>query len=192
VTSKVFDVYLEPLVEEFLLLWEGVPAYDVTKGLGDRTFQLRGVLMWTIHDFPGYGTIGGFAHQGYAACPWCGPDLGAEHSIDLGKQTYGGTRRWLPENHKYRSPGMREHFNGEVDNRQQPRAVSVDEQLQHAAYYEGWKAARNKEGASQDPSKSHGVKRRSILFRLPYWKVGFLPKLNPIRLFETRKDSISY
>jgi hypothetical protein len=59
---------------------------------------------------------------------------------------------------------MREHFNGEVENRQQPRPVFVDEQLQHAAHYEVWKAARNKEGASQDPSKSHGVKRRSILF----------------------------
>jgi hypothetical protein len=41
----------------------------VTKDLRDRTFQLRGVLIWTIHDFPGYGTIGGFAHQRYAACP---------------------------------------------------------------------------------------------------------------------------
>jgi hypothetical protein len=138
VTSEVFDVYLEPLVEEFLLLWEGVPAYDMTKDLGDKTFQLQRVLMWTIHDFPGYGTVGEFAHQGYAACPWYGPDPGAEHSIDLEKQTYSGMRRWLLENHKYRSPGMREYFNGKVDNRQQPRAVSVNEQLQHAAYYEVW------------------------------------------------------
>jgi hypothetical protein len=27
------------------------------------------MLIWTIHDFPGYGTIGGFAYQGFAACP---------------------------------------------------------------------------------------------------------------------------
>jgi hypothetical protein len=105
---------------------------------------------------------------------WCGPELGAEHSIELGKQTYSGTRRWLPDNHKYRSARMKAHFNGAVENRQKPRAVSIDEQLQYVAEYEAWKAARNKEGASGDPSKAHGVKRRSILYRLPYWKVRTL------------------
>jgi hypothetical protein len=74
--------------------------------------------------------------------------LGAEHSIELGKQTYSGTRRWLPDNHKYRSARMKAHFNGAVENRQKPRAVSIDEQLQYVAEYEAWKAARNKEGAS--------------------------------------------
>jgi hypothetical protein len=85
VTSKVFDVYLEPLVEELLQLWQDVSAYDIRKEHGLRRFILRAVFMWTIHDFPGYATVGGFSHQGYAACPWCGPHLGAEHSIELGK-----------------------------------------------------------------------------------------------------------
>jgi hypothetical protein len=85
VTSEVFNVYLEPLVEEILQLWNGISAYDITKDRGERTFNLRAVLLWTIHDFPGYGTVGGFSHQGYAACPWCGPDLGAQHSTELGK-----------------------------------------------------------------------------------------------------------
>jgi hypothetical protein len=75
VILEVFDVYLEPLVEEFLQLWEGVAAYDVAEDLGLRAFTVRGVLLWTIHDFPGYGNVGGFVHQGYAACPWCGPEL---------------------------------------------------------------------------------------------------------------------
>ena len=85
VTSDVFDVYLEPLVEELLQLWEGVEAYDVIKEIGDRAFRLRAMLLWTIHDFPGYGIVGGFAHQGFAACPSCGYNLGAKHSIELGK-----------------------------------------------------------------------------------------------------------
>jgi hypothetical protein len=29
----------------------------------------------------------------------------------------------------------------------------------------------NRDGGSGDPSKKHGMKRNSILFRLPYWKV---------------------
>ena len=84
VTSEFFDVYLEPLVDELVQLWKGVVAYDVLKDVGARTFKLRAVLMWTIHDFPGYGTVAGVAHQGYAACPVCGPHFKGEHSVSLG------------------------------------------------------------------------------------------------------------
>jgi hypothetical protein len=171
VTSEHLDVYLEPLVEELLQLWEGVSAYDVHKDVGYREFTLRGMLLWTIHDYPGYGAVGGFSHQGYAGCPYCGSDLGAEHSVELGKQTYGGTRRWLDPNHAYRSAEMKGHFNGEMENRTKPQPVSVEEQLRHAIEYEAWKAAGNREGSAGDPSKVHGVKRTSILFRLTYWKV---------------------
>jgi hypothetical protein len=117
VTAEVFDVYLEPILEELLQLWVGVPAYDCTKDEGSRVFTLRGVLLWTIHDFPGYGTVGVFSHQGYAACPSCGSQLGAQHSLELGKQTYGGTRCWLPEDHKYRAVEFKDHFNDEVERR---------------------------------------------------------------------------
>ena len=37
--------------------------------------------------------------------------------------------------------------------------------------YQIWLCDGNKEGAAGDPSKAHGVKRRSILYNLPYWKV---------------------
>jgi hypothetical protein len=172
VTSEHLDVYLEPLVEELLQLWEGVPAYDVSKDAEHREFNLRGMLLWTIHDYPGYGTVGGFAHQGYAGCPYCGSGLGAEHSVELGKQTYGGTRRWLDPNHAYRRLGMKDHFNGLVEDRDRPNIVSVKEQLAYAADYEAWKETGNSEGSAGDPSKIHGVKRRSIFFRLTYWKVN--------------------
>ena len=85
VTAQFFDVYLAPLVEELQQLWNGVLAYDVLKEIGFRTFRLRAILLWTIHDFPGYGTVAGVAHQGYVACPICGPDFRGEHSIELGK-----------------------------------------------------------------------------------------------------------
>jgi hypothetical protein len=171
VTSEVFDVYMEPLVEEILQLWYGISAYDVTKELGQQTFTLRAVLMWTIHDFPGYATVGGFSHQGYAACPWCGPNLSAEHSLELGKQTYAGTRRWLPENHIYRSAEMKEYFDGKMEARDKPIPITMQDQLRCAAEYQAWRDAGNKAGAAGDPSKVHGVKRISILNRLPYWEV---------------------
>jgi hypothetical protein len=57
VTSETFDVYLQPLVDEFLQLWRGIPAYYITKDVGSRCFILRGMLLWTIHDFPGTGLL---------------------------------------------------------------------------------------------------------------------------------------
>ena len=171
VTVDVFDVYLEPLVEELLELWAGVSAYDCTQPVGSEVFQLRGMVLWTMHDFPGYGTVGGFSHQGFAACPLCGEDLGAEHSTELCKCTFGGTRRWLPDDHPYKSEGMEDHFNGFVENRPKPRTVTVEDQIRHTEEYEAWKAAGSRGSTAGDPSRVHGVKRLSILFRLPYWKV---------------------
>ena len=168
VTCKVFDVYLEPLVEELLQLWEGVPAFDISKDKSHRHFVLRGMLLWTIHDFPRYGTVGGFSHQGFTACPWCGCNLGAEHSVELAKQTFGGTRRWLPPNHWYRSEDMKDHFNGIIKDRPQLAVVIIEEQISYAAEYLAWNEAGNREGAPGDPSKIHRVKRLTILHTLPY------------------------
>ena len=171
VTSQFFDVYLEPLVEELMHLWKGVDACDVLKEVGSMTFKLRVVLLWTIHDFPGYGTVAGVAHQGYTACPVCGPDFKGEHSVELGKQTYTDTRRWLAHDDPWRSPEMKDHFNGRMELRGKPNVVTAGEQLQRAIEYQTWLDEGNREGATGDPSKTHGVKRRSILHNLPYWKV---------------------
>jgi hypothetical protein len=62
ITSANFDVYLQPLVEELQQLWKGVLAYDIFKPLSSRSFTLRGVLLWTIHDFPSYGIVTRVAH----------------------------------------------------------------------------------------------------------------------------------
>jgi hypothetical protein len=112
--------------------------------------------------------VAGFFHQGYAACPWCGAQVGAEHSLEFGMQIYGDTRRWLPEDHKYRLVEFKDHFNREVESRPKRKAVSIEEQFEHAAKYAAWKALGNTTGAASDPSKIHGMKRASILFRLPY------------------------
>ena len=171
VTSHFFDVYLAPLVEELQQLWKGMLAYDVMKEVGFRYFNLRAMLLWTIHDFPGYGTVAGVAHQGYVACLVCGPDFRGEHSLELGKQTYTDTRRWLPHDDPWRSPRMKDHFNGRMEERGPPKVVTGDEQALRGVQYQDWLGNGNKDGSDGDPSKIHGVKRRSILHDLPYWKV---------------------
>jgi hypothetical protein len=50
VTSECFDVYMEPLVEELLELWSGVPPFDITEEEGLHNFTLQAMLIWTIHE----------------------------------------------------------------------------------------------------------------------------------------------
>jgi len=71
------NVYMAPLIEKLQVLWKGVTAYDVARAEGQRHFTLRIILMWMIHDFLAYGLVVGHVHQGYKACPICGPDLTA-------------------------------------------------------------------------------------------------------------------
>ena len=93
-------------------------------------FKLQAILLWTIHDFPRYGPIAGVTHQGYVACPVCGPHFRGEHSVKLGKQTYADTRRWLPHHHPWRSTTMKDHCNVRVKDRGKPNVATTDEQVQ--------------------------------------------------------------
>ena len=50
---KYMNLYVEPLIDELLKLWEGITMYDICKPIGQKRFQCRGILLWTIHDAPG-------------------------------------------------------------------------------------------------------------------------------------------
>jgi hypothetical protein len=62
--GKDFDVFMEPLVEELLLLWEGVSTFDA---LSPDKFDLRVAIIWCIHDFPALHTLSGRITAGYLA-----------------------------------------------------------------------------------------------------------------------------
>ena len=47
------NVYIEPLVDEMLNLWDAITMYDISRPIGQRGFQFHGILTWTIHDAPG-------------------------------------------------------------------------------------------------------------------------------------------
>jgi hypothetical protein len=63
---------------------------------------------------------------------------------------------------------MQCHFNGEAEDWDRPGVVTVEEQMQRALGFQAWKTAGNRDGGPGDPSKQYGVKRLSILYRLPY------------------------
>ena len=48
------DIYLEPLIEELEILWRGIQVHDVSRPIATRDTMVKEILMWTMHDYPGY------------------------------------------------------------------------------------------------------------------------------------------
>ena len=47
---KDMNVYIEPLIDELLKLWNGITMYDVSRPIRQRKFQFHAMVGWTIHD----------------------------------------------------------------------------------------------------------------------------------------------
>ena len=94
------SVYLAPLINELQDLCKGFEVVDNSKTRRCKVFNLRAILMWTMHDYPGYGDVSTFSVQGYHACPICGPELQAHYSTHLKNIIYEGHTRFLPMDHR--------------------------------------------------------------------------------------------
>ena len=77
------SVYLAPLIDELQDMWKGIKVVDNSKKRRRKVFNLRAILMWTMHDYPGYGDVSKYSVQGYHACPICGLELQARYSTHL-------------------------------------------------------------------------------------------------------------
>ena len=191
VPFEFFDVWIRPLIDELKELWNGVPAYDVLKPEGERLFKLRAAVLYTTHDFPGYGTVSGAAHQGYVACPPCGDQLKGKYMFESRKMSYRDARRWVRQDHYIRSDSYNKFFDGQPETRDPPIPKTPAQQRaafkEYTEYLErkrsrqddtagpsGRPRKKNKRSSSPDPSKKHGIKRWSIFYELPYWEVSLL------------------
>jgi hypothetical protein len=55
---KRMDVYLQPLIDEFKKLWEGIHVYVVSICIPiERSFTLYGTFLYTTHDYPRLGVF---------------------------------------------------------------------------------------------------------------------------------------
>jgi hypothetical protein len=102
VKNMNFNVYITLVLEELQELWKGMEGLDVLKPIGSMQFIMKAILMWTIHNFSGYGVVYGCQHQGYKACPLCGLRIVSWWSKELSKTCFEGSHRWLRKNHLYR------------------------------------------------------------------------------------------
>ena len=57
---KNMDAYLQPLVDEFKELWEGIHVYDVSRPITTkRSFTLYGICAYTTRDYSRLGVLYG-------------------------------------------------------------------------------------------------------------------------------------
>ncbi|XP_062075225.1 uncharacterized protein LOC133779257 [Humulus lupulus] len=104
--NKDIDVYLEPLIDEHKELWE------------------NGVLLWTINDFPTYGTVSGYSTRGYKACHVCQDDTS---SFRIRRKIFFmGHHRYLCPNHKWQND---REYNGTTERGLPPGILTGDEIL---------------------------------------------------------------
>ncbi|KAL3683171.1 hypothetical protein R1sor_001193 [Riccia sorocarpa] len=145
------DIYLEPLVEELKLLWDGVRAYDAGARCPreDCWFTLHAICMWTIHDSPGLEFISGLAVSGTRGCPTCGDHLQAQYSTSLRSTYYLEHEKYLPFDHPLRA-GCTDQI--------PPYMTMIDYCVLEARIQAG-----------EVPRVSSGLNRVSVLLELPYW-----------------------
>ena len=170
-TGENFDTLIEPLVEELETLWhDGLMLEDAARFRGERYFLMRAMLIFCIHDFPAYGMVAGCVTKGYHGCPICGPNTVSRRSQYLKKNVYDDqARRHLPSAHPMRLNAR--DFRGRQELRTAAPRVTGAETLLYANQRQQWLDNGGVAGAPGDPVRETGVKRRSILFRLPYWEV---------------------
>jgi hypothetical protein len=130
--------------------------------------------MWCIHDYLAYGLTSSQVTKGYRACSECGPNVSTRLSASLGKNVYLGHRRYLQRNHPYRR--LKRAFDGSKELRPPPVVLTGRNIVRFARKQELWLKASpaNRLESTEDPVHETGVKRLSILYKLPYWQVCFL------------------
>ena len=120
------NVYIRPLVEELLLLWnkKGVCVWDKHK---QEDFDLRALLFVTINDWPALSNLSEQSNKGYNACTHCFGDMKGIFLKKCRKVVYLGHRRFLPANHPVRKKDK--HFKGKADHQTKPRNRTSEDVL---------------------------------------------------------------
>lgn len=107
-----------------------MPAYDAH---AKSSFKLRGMLLWTINDFPAFGNLSGMSTKGKYACPSCHMDTWSHRLVNGHKYCYMGHRRFLPTRHSWKSNAK--SFDGQKERHSAPKALSGDDIMRQYLRY---------------------------------------------------------
>lgn len=176
------DVFLQPLIEDLQKLWHGKQVYDAYK---QESFLLRGILLWTISDYPAFGSLSGNIVKGYNSCVVCVDETKATRLPNYKKTVVMRHRRWLPRDHPYRK--QKAAFDNTVEKGYAPIPLTgeeVFERIQHLRGHVYGKTQRKRKRNKNDPRPVW--KKHSIFFQLEYWK--FLPVRHILDVMHIEKN----
>ena len=88
-------------------------------GTSTKRNMIKGVLIATITDLPGQGSLSGEKTKGYTRCVECLDDTDTVNLPNNLKIVYMGHRRFLPKDHPYHR--NRKDFNGTIEKRLAPK-----------------------------------------------------------------------
>ncbi|XP_042967343.1 uncharacterized protein LOC122300620 [Carya illinoinensis] len=163
------DVYLQPLIDELLELWEhGIATHDASTA---STFMLHAALLWTINDFPALGNLSGWSTKGKLACPPCNADTDSTWLKYGRKHSYMGHRRFLPLDHIWRR--RKNLFNGKEDHRLPPQVLSGSDILSQLYMLDDLQFGKSRRKRKRRADELNWTKS-SIFFKLPYWSTLML------------------
>ncbi|XP_062080241.1 uncharacterized protein LOC133784996 [Humulus lupulus] len=190
--GKDIDVYLQPLIDELKELWEnGVRTFDI---IDKEYFTMRAAILWTIHDFPAYGTISGYSTQGYKACPVCEDDTSSFRI--RGKTCFMGHRRYLCLNHQWRNDM---EYDGTIERCSPPSILIGDEILDKLKGVWKCRAGKNDKIIKDDKQQMKDARyennmnwrRKTIFWELEYWpKLKLRHNLDVMHIEKNICDSV--
>ncbi|GKA74835.1 hypothetical protein Tco_0781213 [Tanacetum coccineum] len=153
------DVYLRPLIDDMIDLWEtSVDIYDAHK---KERFQLFAMIYCTINDFLAYGNLSGYGTKGEKACPVCEKNTHSQWLTNCRKRIYMGHRRSLDRYHPYRK--KKKLFDGTIEDR------SMAEPMDGYAAFSQVADLNITFGKKVKAPPKRIWKKRSIFWELKYW-----------------------
>jgi hypothetical protein len=157
------DVFLEPLMEDMTKLWnEGVRIWDE---YCHEYFNLRAIILVTIHDSPGGATLSGQKTKGKNGCVVCVDGTASMYLKSSKKLVFMGHRRFLMKQHKYRK--MKAEFNNHLESEGAPKPYSgklVFEIVKNIHVVFGKGKNKGEKRKRTDPSTYTTFKKQSIFF----------------------------
>ncbi|XP_074362909.1 uncharacterized protein LOC141703230 [Apium graveolens] len=176
------DVFLQPLIEDLQELWHGKQMYDTYK---KESFMLRGILLWTISDYPALGNLSGNVIKGYNACTICIDETKATRLVNYRKTVIMRHRRWLPHNHPYRR--QTSAFDNTVEKGVAPVPLTGEEVFQRVQYLRAHVFGKKQRQPRWKKGEPRPVwKKVSIFFQLEYWE--FLPVRHVLDVMHIEKN----
>jgi hypothetical protein len=161
------NVFMQPLIEELKVLWQGVEAYDSHL---KHSFTLRVAYLWSIHDLLAHGIFSGWCVHGRLRCLICMGDSQAYRLKHDKKETFFDVhRRLLPSNHPFRNDTKSFQKGKRVRDGPLKRQTGEDIMRQHRDL----KSIAG--GGFEGYSEQHNWTHISFLWELPYMKALLLP-----------------